>query len=88
MFAEPLTPGEALDYVDTWLGRSNVATLDPTQDHVGLLRRLVLRSGTAGNLTSDAHLAALAIGHEATLCTFDSDFGRFEELRWRHLRAG
>jgi len=34
-----------------------------------------------GALTSDAHLAALAIEHGATLCTCDRDFTRFPGLR-------
>ncbi len=40
----------------------------------------------AGNLTTDAHLAALAIEHGATLATFDGDFQRFSELRVEYLR--
>jgi hypothetical protein len=36
----------------------------------------------AGNLTTDAHLAALAISHGAVLVSFDTDFGRFKGLRW------
>lgn len=35
-----------------------------------------------GNLVTDAHLAALAIEHGTTICSFDSDFARFPELRW------
>jgi hypothetical protein len=31
---------------------------------------------------SDAHLAALAIAHAATLATCDRDFARFSGLRW------
>jgi hypothetical protein len=38
--------------------------------------------GTAGNLTSDAHLAALAIEHGALLCSCDADFSRLPGLRW------
>jgi uncharacterized protein len=38
--------------------------------------------GTAGNPTSDAHLAALAIEHGAELCSHDTDFIRFPGLRW------
>ncbi|MGI8989757.1 MAG: PIN domain-containing protein [Bryobacteraceae bacterium] len=40
--------------------------------------------GTGGNLTSDAHLAALAIEHGAELCSCDGDFARFSRLRWRN----
>jgi predicted nucleic acid-binding protein len=40
--------------------------------------------GTGGNLTSDAHLAALAIEHGAVLCSSDTDFARFRGLKWRN----
>jgi uncharacterized protein len=43
--------------------------------------RPLLGAGTAGNLTTDAHLAALAIEHDAELVTFDRDFERFAGLR-------
>jgi hypothetical protein len=38
--------------------------------------------GAAANLTSDAHLAALAIEHGARLYSTDNDFSRFQSLRW------
>jgi predicted nucleic acid-binding protein len=34
-------------------------------------------TGSAGNLTSDAHVAALALEHGYTVVSADSDFGRF-----------
>jgi predicted nucleic acid-binding protein len=46
------------------------------------MRELLQPLGVAGNLTSDAHLAALAIEHGAELCSSDTDFGRFVGLRW------
>ena len=45
-------------------------------------RDLLMPRGTAGNLTGDAHLAALAIEHGAELCSHDTDFARFPGLRW------
>jgi len=54
-----------------------------------VLRRLLASSGMAGNLVSDAHLAALAIEHGAELCSCDTDFARFAGLRWVDpLRSG
>jgi len=41
----------------------------------------VSEAGTAANLVNDAHLAALALEHHATLVTFDADFHRFRGLR-------
>jgi uncharacterized protein len=52
----------------------------PSDQHFATLRRLLEKSGTAGNLTTDAHLAAVAIEHGAELVSFNRDFGRFEEL--------
>lgn len=78
----PLQAGEALDYVDAWLGRPVATTVAPTDRHAGLLRDLLGPLGAGGNLTSDAHLAALAIEHGAELCSCDTDFARFEGLRW------
>jgi len=40
--------------------------------------------GTAANLTSDAHLSALAIEYGARLYSTDNDFKRFEALRWEN----
>ena len=62
--------------------RRNVMAPEPTPRHYGLLEELLAPIGTAGNLVSDAHLAALAIEHGAELCSFDRDFGRFSGLRW------
>ena len=45
------------------------------------LRSLLDEAGTAGNLTTDAQLAALAVTHGATLVTCDADFARFRSLK-------
>ncbi len=78
----PLQSGEALDYVDRWLGLPIATVIDPTPRHASILRDLLSVAGTAGNVVSDAHLAALAIEHGAELCSADRDFGRFPGLRW------
>mgnify|MGYP000847682478 CR=1 FL=1 len=83
IFERPLTPTEALDVVDFWLAQPAAVVIAPTERHASTLRDLLLPLGTAGNLTSDAHLAALAIEHGATLISYDSDFGRFAGLSWR-----
>jgi predicted nucleic acid-binding protein len=49
---------------------------------MAVLRDLLAPLGSAGNLASDAHLAALVIEHGATLCSCDNDFSRFAGLRW------
>jgi uncharacterized protein len=84
VFTNPLTADEALDVVDGWLVQPAVTVLDPTERHASVLRSLLSPLGTAGNLTSDAHLAALAIEHGAVLCSTDTDFSRFPGLRWEN----
>lgn len=78
----PMTTDEALDIVDRWLQRSSTTVVHPTDRHAAVLRELLRPLGAGGNITSDAHLAALAIEHGATLCSSDADFSRFSGLRW------
>jgi toxin-antitoxin system PIN domain toxin len=73
----PLPPQEALDYVDSWLRQPFVTALGPGEHHWAILRSLLKASGMAGNLTSDAHLAALALEHGCTIASADNDFRRF-----------
>ncbi len=82
VFSAPLSAEEALDVVDSWLEQPSATVVHPTDRHSALLRELLGTVGTAGNLTSDAHLAALSIEHSAELCSGDSDFARFPRVRW------
>jgi toxin-antitoxin system PIN domain toxin len=84
----PLTPEQAIEVVDGWLALPAVAAIAPGEEHWRILRSLLGASGTAGNLTTDAHLAALAMEHGCELCSTDSDFGRFSGLRWHNPLAG
>ena len=84
VFRIPLSMATAFDVVNAWLECPSVAIVDPTERHIRTMRDLLMRLGTAGNLTSDAHLAALTIEHGAELCSTDGDFARFPGLRWRN----
>jgi uncharacterized protein len=77
-----LAPDDALRHIDEWLAQPVATIVTPTRTHAATLRRLLQPLGTAGNLTSDAHLAALAIEHGGEVCSSDNDFARFEGLRW------
>ena len=85
VFTDPMRPAEALDLVDAWLSQPCATIVHPTSRHSGLIRELLLGAGVAGDLTSDAHLAALAIEHGARLTTFDADFHRFEAVDLEYL---
>lgn len=85
IFANPLSLEQALQCVDQWLAHPAARVLEPSARHGALLGRLLLGAGVGGNLTTDAHVAALAIEHGATLGTFDRDFARFAGLDWQLL---
>ncbi|WP_376695969.1 type II toxin-antitoxin system VapC family toxin [Wenzhouxiangella sp. EGI_FJ10305] len=80
IFESPLSPEAALDIVSGWLEQPCVVPVGPGDRHWLIFSRLLRRDGTAGNLTNDAHLAALAIEYDATLYSADNDFRRFEGL--------
>lgn len=81
-FENALSPTRAFEFVDSWLDQPVATVVQPTAQHAAHLRDLLEPLGTAGNLTSDAHLAALAIEHGAELCSRDADFSRFAGVRW------
>lgn len=83
VFPHPLTPDHALDTVAEWLSRWHVVALRPTPAHLATLRSLLSPIGTGGNLVNDAHLAALAVEHRATIVSYDNDFSRFPGVRWQ-----
>ena len=81
LLVRPLRIADAFGLVEDWLCAHNAVVVHPGDDHAAILRDLLEPLGTAGNLTTDAHLAALAIEHGAELVSFDRDFNRFEGLR-------
>lgn len=85
VFANPLAPVEAFDLVDAWLAQPCATIVHPTSRHAALIRELLLATGVAGDLTSDAHLAALTIEHGGSLATFDADFHRFPAMELEYL---
>jgi len=80
----PLGPAHALEHVRAWLDVPHVEVLDPGPRHLEILDQLLRSLGVAGNLTTDAHLAAIAIERQCELHSSDADFARFPGLRWRN----
>jgi toxin-antitoxin system PIN domain toxin len=80
----PMPVTTACAHVRAWLAQPYVSILDPGPRHAEILFGLLDAIGTAGNLTTDAHLAALAIEHQAEIHSTDADFGRFPGRRWRN----
>ena len=82
IFARPLQTKQAFYLIQSWLDQPCSQVVTPTPRHVSILQDLILPLGTGGNLTSDAHLAALALEYGATLYSADNDFSRFPGLTW------
>lgn len=82
VMTHPLPVAASCAHVRAWLKHPSVSILHPGDRHAEILLRLLETLGTAGNLTTDAHVAALAIEHQAELHSTDADFVRFPGLRW------
>ena len=80
--ARPLPVHEVMVRIASWLDLPHVHLAQPSERHFVHLRTELERLGTAGNLTTDAHLAVLAMERGYVLYTTDADFARFPGLRW------
>ena len=84
IMTRPLAVEAATAYVDEWLQRPVVELVAPGEAHWRILHNLLLSAGTLGNLTADAHLAALALERGAEICSADYDFQRFQGILHRN----
>jgi toxin-antitoxin system PIN domain toxin len=80
----PLTLKEAVERVQSWLEQPCVRILTPTDQHWAIFQRMLRIGHATANLVSDARLAALAVEHNCTLASTDTDFARFRGLKWRN----
>jgi hypothetical protein len=88
VFDDPLTPTQSWELIEEWIEHPNTMVIHPGPKHLQFFKTLVLENGTAGNLTTDAHLAVLCIERGATLYTADNDFSRFTSLKWKNPLSG
>lgn len=84
VLSRPLTMVQAWAQVDEWLRLPGVWIPQPTDQHPKVLGEVLSASNAAGNLVSDAHVAALALEHGLEVFTTDSDYARFPGVRWRN----
>ena len=82
VFVNPMTVGEAAERVRSWLDRSVTDFLATQEADVGRALEWLEAAGSGGHLTTDAHIAAIASRHRATVHTADTDFQRFSGVRW------
>ena len=80
---DPPTPMEtAIAFCQSLVVWPRAVMVAPSRQHWDLF--VGLCANIQGPLVTDAYLAALAIEHGCELITTDSDFARFQGLRWRH----
>ena len=82
VFEKPMAIDTAAAHVESWLARRAVQVVHPGPRHAEALFGLLRQIGKGGNLTTDAHLAALAVEHKAVIHTADTDFMRFSGVNW------
>lgn len=84
LLKQPIHVEDAIGIARSWLARNNVRIIEPGSRFQDLFFIGLEKLGTAGNLTTDAYLAAIAIEHQAELQSCDTDFHRFPGLRWKN----
>ncbi len=81
-FERPLAPSTAWNRVTDWLSAPVAWIPAPGSEHAQILGEIMTSYDVRGNLVPDAFMAALAIEHGLTVCSTDTDFARFVEVRW------
>jgi uncharacterized protein len=84
IYQQPYSAEEVVAIVGTWFQQPHVKIIHPADQHFTMLAGLIRHLGTAGNLTTDAHLAALAVERGLILQTTNADFARFPGLKWHN----
>lgn len=77
----PVRPEVLLRVVESWLDFPRVRLVGPGFRHFEAMAALFAQSSAQFDLTTDIHIAALAMEHRAVVHTNDSDFGRFPRVK-------
>jgi uncharacterized protein len=84
LFLRPLQPDVAIGIIQSWLVIPSVGIADPGERHWRNLADAAHGGQVRGPHVMDAHVAALAIEHGATLMTADRGFARFPGLKFKN----
>lgn len=84
IFKDATPPEIAIEFCESLRRRENAVILSPQKRHWEIFSDLVTGLPAKGKLVADAWHAALAIEHDCTWISTDSDFVRFKGLRWEH----
>jgi uncharacterized protein len=82
IYARPSKLSTALDFLDGLVEQPTCVAVSAGPNHWPIFRRVLVAADARGNLVPDAHLAAIAIEHGATVATRDRGFARFDDVRW------
>ena len=77
--AHPLRVNVVMRRIESWLDLPHVHLAQPSDSHFVRLRTELERLGTAANLTTDAHLAVLAMERGYVLYSTDADSRAFQD---------
>ncbi len=88
MMKQPLTIADAVAAVESWLLQPHLELVLAGKSHHQQVFRLLTLAGTAGNLTTDAQIAAIALDYAAIVHTNDTDFRKFPGVRWHNPLTG
>ena len=78
----PVPVESAMAVIREWRSAECVRIIEPRDEHLHIVERLLFSRGVAGRHVMDAHLAALAIEHRGTIYSADSDFAEFPSVAW------
>ena len=82
VFSPPLSLPQAIQVVDGWLAQPNVTLIAPAEGHWKNFKAMLSSGTVGGNLTTDAHIAALAADYGLVVHSNDTDFARFPNVKW------
>ena len=81
VFTKPLKTDQAISVVDGWLAQPNVELIGPADSHWDNLKAMLRGANAGSNLTTDAHIAALAADYGLVIYSNDTDFVRFPNVK-------
>lgn len=82
IFDRPLDLAFTQQFLTDLFGHPMVAMIAPSANHWNVYSKLLEDMNLTGDIVMDAHIAAIAIEHKASVASTDKDFRRFSD----HLR--
>lgn len=79
IFEKPFDLKFAKQCLTDLFGHPLVDTVNPTKDHWNQYSRVISELNLAGDILMDAHIAVIALEHNASIATTDKDFRRFSD---------